>query len=62
MITVGADELKHMVADAEQLPSRLERLAEQGLQVRLVKFADESHLTVLPATLSRLLRFTLERN
>lgn len=62
MITVGADELEHMVADAEQLPPRLEPLADQGLQVRLVKFAEESHLTVLPAALSRLLRFTLERN
>ncbi|WP_228745180.1 alpha/beta hydrolase [Paenibacillus sp. S150] len=61
MITVGADELEHMVRDSEQLLPRLEPLAEHGLQARLVKFAEESHLTVLPATLSRLLRFTLER-
>ncbi|MNW71102.1 Ferri-bacillibactin esterase BesA [compost metagenome] len=48
-----------MVEDAEKLPVLLEPLTEQGLQVSLAKFAEESHVSVLPAALSRLLKFAL---
>lgn len=60
LITIGAEELDHMVEDAEKLPVLLAPLAAEGLQVSLVKFPQEGHVTVLPAALSRLLRFALE--
>ncbi|KAI7249003.1 hypothetical protein KC345_g11790, partial [Hortaea werneckii] len=43
MITIGADELEHMVEDAGKLPGRLAALADQGLQSCLSEFAGESH-------------------
>lgn len=61
LITVGAEELEHMVGDAEKVSGLLEPLAEQGLKVSLAKLAEESHISVLPAALSRLLRFALEK-
>jgi hypothetical protein len=61
LITMGAEEHDHMVEDAEKLPGLLEPLAEQGLQVSLAKFAEESHVSVLPAALSRLLKFALQK-
>ncbi|WP_151734611.1 alpha/beta hydrolase [Paenibacillus tengchongensis] len=61
LITVGAEELEHMVADAELLPERLAPLASAGLEVKLAKFPEEGHVSVLPAALSRLLRFALEQ-
>ncbi|WP_342436126.1 alpha/beta hydrolase-fold protein [Paenibacillus sp. FSL L8-0436] len=60
LITIGAEELDHMVEDAEKLPVLLAPLAAEGLQVSLAKFPQEGHVTVLPAALSRLLRFALE--
>lgn len=60
LITIGAEELDHMVEDAEKLPVLLAPLAAEGLQVSLAKFPQEGHVTVLPAALSRLLRFVLE--
>lgn len=62
MITVGADELEHMVEDAGKLPGLLAPLAGHGLQTSLNEFAGESHVSVLPAALSRLLRFALEKD
>lgn len=61
LITIGADELDHMVKDAEQLAASLQPLTSCGLHLELVKFADESHVSVLPAALSRLLKFALGR-
>lgn len=61
MITIGAAELEHMVEDAGKLPGLLAPLAEHGLQTSLNEFAGESHVSVLPAALSRLLRFALEK-
>ncbi|AIQ59398.1 alpha/beta hydrolase [Paenibacillus borealis] len=61
MITIGAEELEHMVEDAAKLPGLLAPLAEHGLQTSLNEFAGESHVSVLPAALSRLLRFALEK-
>ncbi|QSF43059.1 alpha/beta hydrolase [Paenibacillus tianjinensis] len=61
LITIGAEELDHMVQDAEKLALLLEPLSEQGLQVNLAKFPEESHVSVLPAALSRLLKFALEK-
>lgn len=61
LITIGADELGHMVNDAEKLPLLLEPLTGQGLEVSLAKFSGENHVSVLPAALSRLLRFALEK-
>lgn len=59
LITIGADELDYMVKDAEQLAESLEPLAACGFHSEMVKFADENHVSVLPAALSRLLKFTL---
>jgi len=62
LITIGGDELTHMVEDAEMLAARLEPLAGSGLQVSLVKFIEENHISVLPAALSRMLKFTLSKS
>lgn len=59
LITVGGDEHLHMVVDAEKLPRQLEPLAAYGLQVQMIKFPEEGHISVLPAALSRLLKFAL---
>ncbi|AIQ53519.1 alpha/beta hydrolase [Paenibacillus sp. FSL R7-0331] len=61
LITIGAEELEHMVEDAGNVYERLERLAAHGLEASLVNFAGENHVSVLPAALSRLLRFALEK-
>ncbi|WP_150275726.1 alpha/beta hydrolase [Paenibacillus tepidiphilus] len=61
LITIGAEELEHMVADAELLPDKLAPLASSGLAVAMAKFPEEGHVSVLPAALSRLLRFALEQ-
>ncbi|MNI64970.1 hypothetical protein D3C73_1204470 [compost metagenome] len=50
-----------MVEDAEKTAALLAPLAVQGLQVKLTKFPEENHVSVLPAALSRLLRFALEQ-
>lgn len=60
LITIGAEELDHMVEDAEKLPVLLAPLADAGLEVNLAKFPEESHVSVLPAALSRLLKFSLQ--
>jgi len=59
MLTIGADELPNMVKDAEQLAERLLPLAEKGFKSEIVKFSGESHVSVLPAAISRVLRFAL---
>lgn len=61
MITIGAEELEHMVEDAAKLPGLLAPLTGQGLSINFCEFAGESHVSVLPAALSRLLRFALEK-
>lgn len=61
LITVGADELAHMVGDAVQLAERLGGLSVHGLHTSLTVFADENHVSVLPATVSRLLRYALTK-
>lgn len=62
MLTIGADELPAMVKDAEELAKRLLPLAEKGFYSEIVKFCDESHVSVLPAAISRVLRFALSSN
>ncbi|UQZ32287.1 alpha/beta hydrolase [Paenibacillus sp. PK3_47] len=60
LITIGAEELDHMVEDADKLPAQLAQLAGSGLEVHLAKFPEEGHVSVLPAALSRLLKFALQ--
>lgn len=57
--TIGADELLHMVEDAEKLAARLLPLASEGFHSEIVKFSDEGHVSVLPAAISRMLKFAL---
>ncbi|GBF76742.1 hypothetical protein PA598K_05228 [Paenibacillus sp. 598K] len=59
LLTVGSEELAHMVADAKALADRLAPLAEDGFHSACVVFADETHISVLPAAISRLVRFVL---
>lgn len=59
MITIGADELPDMVMDSEQLAESLKPLAAKGFYSKLVKFPEEGHVSVLPAALSRVLKFAL---
>ncbi|MNN92003.1 hypothetical protein D3C81_2102080 [compost metagenome] len=60
LITIGAEELEHMVEDAEKLPVLLAPITGAGLEVSLAKFPEEGHVSVLPAALSRLLKFALQ--
>ncbi|GGG10836.1 hypothetical protein GCM10010912_64070 [Paenibacillus albidus] len=59
LITIGADELPGMVEDAERLAASLAPLAAKGFHSLLIKFADEGHVSVLPAAISRMLEFAL---
>lgn len=64
LITAGQLEQSHpsrMVENANGLADRLGKLAEQGseLRVEYCEFAGESHISVLPALISRAVRFAL---
>ncbi|MEK0315721.1 alpha/beta hydrolase [Cohnella sp. 56] len=61
LMMVGADELAHMVADAVSLHNRLGglRQVDSAWTAELVRFADEEHVSVLPAAISRSIRFAL---
>lgn len=62
MITAGELEQHHpsrMVENACGLAERLSVLAERGLRVEYCEFAGESHISVLPALISRAVRFAL---
>lgn len=64
LITAGELEQSHpsrMVENASGLADRLAKLAEQGseLRVEYCVFAGESHISVLPALISRAVRFAL---
>ncbi|GIP56292.1 alpha/beta hydrolase [Paenibacillus woosongensis] len=64
LITAGELEQSHpsrMVENASGLADRLAKLAEQGseLRVEYCEFAGESHISVLPALISRAVRFAL---
>lgn len=61
LVTVGAEELTHMVLDAEALVTDLQAREGSHCEVQLVKFIEESHVSVLPAAISRLIRFVLEK-
>jgi predicted alpha/beta superfamily hydrolase len=60
LITIGADELHDMVEGAKQLAESLLPLAAVGFHSELLKFPDEDHVSVLPAAISRVIRFTLK--
>jgi predicted alpha/beta superfamily hydrolase len=59
LLTIGAEELPDMVKDAEQLAERLQPLLAGGFRSAIAKFPEESHVSVLPAAISRVLRFAL---
>ncbi|GAA0134419.1 ferri-bacillibactin esterase BesA [Paenibacillus sp. YSY-4.3] len=64
LITAGELEQSHpsrMVENASGLAERLAKLAEQGLGLRVEygEIAGESHISVLPALISRAVRFAL---
>ncbi len=62
MITAGELEKHHpsrMVENASGLAERLSILAERGGRVEYCEFAGESHISVLPAFISRAVRFAL---
>lgn len=61
LVTIGAEELLHMVEDAAALVDRLQALRrhDAAWTAELVRFAGEEHVSVLPAALSRTVRFAL---
>ncbi|MFX3635388.1 MAG: alpha/beta hydrolase [Candidatus Pristimantibacillus sp.] len=61
MLTIGEEELVDMVRDTEQLAESLKPLVEQGFYSELVKFSEEGHVSVLPAAISRTVKFALKR-
>lgn len=59
LITLGAEELDYMLGDAQELAQSLKSWARFGFSSELVIFPGESHVSVLPAALSRTLGFVL---
>jgi len=61
LFTIGAEELADMVEDAEKLFAKLQPLADESesFQAGLAKFSEEEHVSVLPAAISRSIRFGL---
>ncbi|MNJ28703.1 Ferri-bacillibactin esterase BesA [compost metagenome] len=60
LVTIGGEELNDMVKDAEQLVCDLQP-SVAGFDVSLAKFSEEGHVSVLPAAISRLVKFALEK-
>lgn len=52
-------ERNRMVDNARELAARLERLAPRGLRLAYEEFPGENHVSVIPALISRALRFAL---
>lgn len=52
-------EKNRMVDNARELAGRLERLAPRGVRVAYEEFPGENHVSVIPALISRALRFAL---
>jgi predicted alpha/beta superfamily hydrolase len=59
LLTIGAEELADMVEDAERLAEELQPLVKKGFYAELAKFPEENHVSVLPAAISRVLKFAL---
>lgn len=59
LITIGVEELEHMVGDAREAAARLDLLAENGFHCGLTEFPEEGHVSVLPAAISRTVKFAL---
>lgn len=59
LIGVGGSEPKEMVEAARKTADILKPLSQKGLQLRHVEFAEEGHISVLPALLSRSVSFSL---
>lgn len=60
LLAAGEQERSHpsrMNHNADNLHKRLAPLADHGVLVRYLEFADEGHLSVLPALISRAVRF-----
>ncbi|KQO18371.1 alpha/beta hydrolase [Paenibacillus sp. Leaf72] len=59
LITIGAEELPDMVKDSEQLADSLRPLQASGFHAAIAKFPEESHVSVLPGAISRVIKFAL---
>ncbi|MHA7966822.1 alpha/beta hydrolase [Paenibacillus sp. CAU 1782] len=59
MITIGMDELEHMIGDAREVAARLDCIPGSGFHCSLVHFPEEGHVSVLPAAISRTVKFAL---
>ncbi|MFC4597309.1 alpha/beta hydrolase [Cohnella hongkongensis] len=64
LFTIGANELPDMVGDAEALFARLQPFAGEsgGFRTSFAKFPEEGHVSVLPAAISRVIRFGLSQD
>lgn len=63
LIAVGELEQSHksgMNSNARQLAARLEVQSEHGLHVKYKEFSGEGHISILPALISRAIRFQSE--
>lgn len=61
LMLLGGDEHPFMLADANQLQRLLGSSTPFGFKAELVVFPGEGHVSVLPAALSRTVRFALEQ-
>lgn len=61
LLTIGSEELDHMVADTEKLAERLNSLEPRGFRIDLIKFPEEGHVSVLPSAISRVIKAALNR-
>lgn len=61
LFTLGAEELSDMVEDGEKLFAKLQPFKDDngGFRPEFVKFPEEEHVSVLPAAISRVVKFGL---
>lgn len=59
LITIGLEELEHMVGDAREAAEQLDSLPGSGFHCCLAHFPEEGHVSVLPAAISRSVKFAL---
>lgn len=57
LLTIGAEELPDMLEGTEQVLKRMKNLVDSNIYTSYVQFAEEDHVSVLPAMLSRIPKF-----
>jgi len=57
LLTIGANELEDMLEGANEIHRRMKSLSGRGVRTEYVRFDGEDHVSVLPASLGRIVKF-----